>query len=156
RERARRARLDAQAAHDAPEVVDLVDAAVPLAGRVPLGLGVVRALDVDGVRGAGPGAQLTADALLQAVRPPVQLVPPVEARRGRPLLLRVLDGHRLLEHVVEGDAEPLDGVQPISCSHWSPPWRRCCAGPPARLPGSAAGPAAAPGIRPRPAPRGAA
>src|SRR5689334_19471276 len=70
RQRAGRARLDAQPAEDAPQVVDLVDAAVPLAGRVPLVVGVVGPLDVDRVGGAGPGAQLAADALLQAVRVP--------------------------------------------------------------------------------------
>ncbi len=103
-----RARLDAQPAQDAAQVVDLVDAAVPLAGREPLLRRVVRALDVDRVRRAGPGAQLAADALLQPVRPPVELVAAVEPGRGRLLLLRVLDGVDLLEHGLEGDAEPLD------------------------------------------------
>src|SRR5262249_16360906 len=125
-------------------------------GREPLLLGVVRALDEDGVRGTGPRAQLAADALLQTVRPPVQLVPPVETRRCGPLLLRIVDGHRLLEHVVEGDAESLDRVQPISCSHWSPPWPRCEGAPPARLRGSAADQAAERGTLRPSAPRGVA
>src|SRR5690606_40480721 len=92
----------------------LVDAAVPLAGRVPLLGGVVGALDVDRVRGAGPGAQLAADALLQAVRPAVELVPPVEAGRGRLLHLGVLNGLALHENLVERDPEPLHRVQEIS------------------------------------------
>ncbi|MGX1118770.1 hypothetical protein RKD37_004133 [Streptomyces ambofaciens] len=102
--------LDAQAAQDAAGVVDLVDAAVPLARRVALLVGVVRALDVDGVGGAGPGAQLAADALLQAVRMAVELVPSVEARSGGLLLLRVLLGQPLLEHGLEGHAEAGHGV----------------------------------------------
>ncbi len=110
RQRAGRAGLDAQAAQDAAQVVDLVDAAVPLPGGEPLVVGVVRALDVDGVGRAGPGAQLAADALLQAVGLPVEQVPAVEPRRGGLLVLGVLLGVDLLEHRPEGDAEPLDRV----------------------------------------------
>src|SRR6202042_11448 len=83
RQRPGRARLDAQAAQDAAGVVDLVDAAVALARGVALLLGVVRALHVDRVGRAGPRAQLAADALLQPVRVPVELVAAVEPRRGR-------------------------------------------------------------------------
>src|SRR6266566_3612462 len=92
---------------------DLVDVAVPLAGRVALVLGVVRPLHVDGVGGAGPGAQLAADAFLQPVRPPVQLVAAVEPRHRGFLLLWVLDGVDLPEHLPEGDAEALDGAQEL-------------------------------------------
>ena len=112
RERAGRAGLDAQPAEDAAQVVDLVDAAVALARRVAaaaaLGVVVVRTLDVDRVGRAGPGAQLAADALLQPVRVPVELVPPVEARRGRPLDLGVLLGLQLAEHRREGHPEAGD------------------------------------------------
>src|SRR6266566_3772010 len=108
-----RAGLHAQPAQDAAQVVDLVDVAVPLAGRVALVLGVVRPLHVDGVGGAGPGAQLAADAFLQPVRPPVQLVAAVEPRRRGFLLLRVLDGVDLPEHLPEGDAKALDGAQEL-------------------------------------------
>ena len=107
-QRARRARLDAQAAEDAAQVVDLVDAAVPLPRR-ELGVrGVVRTLDVDRVRGARPRAQLAADALLQPVGVPVELVAAVVPRLGRHLLERVLLGDRRPEHVRERDAEPAD------------------------------------------------
>ena len=116
-----RARLDAQPAQDAAQVVDLVDAPVPLTRGVALLLGVVRALHVDGVGRAGPGAQLTADALLQPVRPAVELVTAVEAGRGGGLLLGILDGIHLLEHRPEGDTEPLDGVEEVK--HRRPPWR---------------------------------
>jgi hypothetical protein len=91
----------------------LIDRSVPLTGRVPLVRRVVPALDVDGVRRAGPRAQLAADALLQPVRPPVELVMTVEPRRGRPLVLRILDGLDLPEHLLEGDPEPLDRVEEI-------------------------------------------
>src|SRR3982074_3123823 len=113
RERAGRACLDAEPAQDAAQVVDLVDPPVPLAGRLPLPLGVVPALDVDRVGRAGPGAELAADALLQAVWPAVQLVPAVEPGSGRLLLLRVLNGVDLPEHLPEGDAETLDGVEEV-------------------------------------------
>ena len=108
RQRPGRARLDAQPAEDAPQVVDLIDGAVPLTGGVLVLGGVVRALDEDRVRGARPGAQLAADALLQAVGPAVELVPPVEARH-RDLLLALLGvtlGEGLAEDRVERDAEP--------------------------------------------------
>jgi hypothetical protein len=112
-QRAGRARLDPHAAQDAAQVVDLVDGSVPLARGEPAVGRVVPALDVDGVRRAGPGAQLAADAFLQPVRPPVQLVVTVEPGCGRPLVLRVGDGLDLLEHLAEGDPEPLDRVEEI-------------------------------------------
>src|SRR5882757_720475 len=107
RERTGRARLDAQAAENAAQVVDLIDLAVALTGRIPLRLGVVTALDVDRVGRAGPGAQLAADALLQAVRVPVEHVPAVVARGGRVDVERVLLRVDLLEHGREGQPEPL-------------------------------------------------
>src|SRR5256714_5155958 len=110
-QRAGRAGLDAQPAEDAAGVVDLVRGGVALAGRVPGGLGVVAALDVDRVRRAGPRAQLAADALLQPVRVAVEDVPAVEPGRGRSPYLRVLLGDHLLEHVREGDPEPSDRIQ---------------------------------------------
>src|SRR5699024_9654837 len=123
------------------QVVDLVDVPVPLAGaeaQPPLVV-VVLALDEDGVRGAGPGAQLAADALLQTVRVPVELVAPVEARLGRPLHLRVLLGGDLAEHRREGHPEPGDGSEELGdeallvlLSHGSPPphgWTARWSGP---------------------------
>src|SRR6478736_8651946 len=65
RQRAGRARLDAQPAQDAAQVVDLIHAAVALAGAEPFVVGVGRALDVDRVGRAGPGTQLAADTLLE-------------------------------------------------------------------------------------------
>ena len=123
-QRARGAGLDAQPAQDAAQVVDLVDAPVALTGGEALLLGVRRTLDEDRVRGAGPRAQLAADALLQAVGVPVELVAAVEARlRGvLVLLLRVLLGVHLLEHGQEGGPEAPDGLGELR--HWGPPVRR--------------------------------
>src|SRR3569833_3374484 len=115
-----RVRLDAQAAQDAAQVVDLVGPAVALTRGEPRLLGVVGALHVDRVRGAGPRAQLAAHALLQPVGPAVELVTAVETRRGWLLDLRILDRLGLHEHLVEGDTEPLDRVQEIK--HGWPPW----------------------------------
>src|SRR5439155_639784 len=103
-------------AADAAQVVDLVVHAVALTGREPRLLGVVPALDIDRVGRAGPGAQLAADALLQPVRVPVELVPPVVAGRGRGADLRVLLGDDLLEHRREGDPETLERVEHQSFS----------------------------------------
>src|SRR5258708_4772120 len=119
RQRRGGAGFDTQAAQDAPQVVDLIDRAVPLARRVPLGLGIAAALDVDGVGWAGPGTELAADALFQAIGAAVELVPAMEPRRGRLLLLRVLDGVHLAELLPEGDPEPLDRVQEIK-HRWPP------------------------------------
>src|SRR5262249_14473439 len=118
-QRAGRAGLHAQAAEDAAQVVDLINDAVALARGVALLRRVVRALHVDGVGRAGPGAQLAADAFLQAVGPAVELVTAVEPGRGGPLLLGVLDRVDLPEHLPEGHAKSLDGVQEIR--HRSPP-----------------------------------
>src|SRR3546814_2065003 len=108
RQRTGRAGLDAQAAQDAAQVVDLIDAAIALAGREPARLlplegavDIVRALDVDRVGRTGPGTQLTPDALLQAVGPTVELVPAVEARSGGLLLEGVLLRDHLPEHGAE-------------------------------------------------------
>src|SRR5690606_36254555 len=121
-----------QPAENAPQVVDLVDAAVPLTGRVALLLGVRRAFDVDRVGRAGPGAQLAADALLQPVRVPVELVPAVEPGCDLVRLLRILGGHHLLEHHPEGDAEAGDRVE--EARHVHPPPRWTLRGPGSRLP----------------------
>src|SRR5690606_3755448 len=113
-QRPRGAGLDAVPAEDAALVVDLVDAAVALPGGV-LGVGaVVGALDEDRVRRARPGAQLAADALLQAVRVAVELVAAVVARLRRHLLERVLLGDRGPEHRGEGDPEAGDGCEELA------------------------------------------
>src|SRR5262252_2267772 len=112
-QRAGRAGLHAQPAEDAAQVVDLVDGPVPLTRGVTLLRGVVRAFHVDGVGRAGPRAQLAADALLQAVRPAVELVTAVEPGRGGPFLLGVLDRVDLPEHLPEGHAKPLDRTKEL-------------------------------------------
>ncbi len=120
RQRARRARLDAQAAHDAAQVVDLVVLRVALARADRVLRVVVRALHPDRVGRAGEGAQLAPDALLQAVVVAVeQVAPDVGALRGRHDLLRVLLGVVAPEGLLEdrahalGDrtaADPRDGA----------------------------------------------
>src|SRR5690606_28110780 len=96
----------------------------------------------------------------------------VEAGHGGRLDLGVLDGRHLLEHRVEGDAEPLDGIEPLkhrkpphawgprSAGNGGPPRPRCCRsaerswaarGSP-RTSGSRGGPAVRPRVRPPPAP----
>src|SRR5581483_12001562 len=123
-------------ASDAAQIVDLVDPPVAFARREPLLIGVVGAFDIDGVGRARPGAQLAADALLQAVFVAVELVAAVIARRHRAGILRVFLGERLFEHRPEGDAEPGEGAEELS--HWRPPWS----------PGPTLGPAAAAWGRP--------
>src|SRR5918998_4023437 len=118
RQRAGRAGLDAQAAADAAQVVDLINVAVALPGRVTGLVGVVPALHVDRIRRASPGAQLAPHALLQPVRVPVELVFTVKARCGDLLDLGILFGHDLLEHRREGDPETLDRIKH---SHGRPP-----------------------------------
>jgi hypothetical protein len=105
RQRTRRAGLDAQPAQDAAVVVDLVVDGVALTGRVALLGGVVLALHVDGVRRAGPRAQLAADALLEAVVVAVELVPAVEALLQLRGHLRVRHGLGLDEHRAQRDGE---------------------------------------------------
>src|SRR5258706_16339029 len=102
--------LDAQAAKNAAGIVDLIHRGVPLARRVALLLNIVPALDVDRVGRAGPGAQLAADALLQAVRMPVEDVPAVVAGRRLRRLERVVGRDDLAEHVREGHPETLEGT----------------------------------------------
>src|SRR4029453_7548514 len=68
-------------------------------------------LDVDRIRRAGPGTQLAADALLQRVRPAVELMPTVEPGRGDPWPVGIVDGECLAEHRLEGDSEARHRVE---------------------------------------------
>src|SRR5262249_23764721 len=74
-----RARLDAQVAVDAPQVIDLVDEAVALPRRDRIVDRVVGAAHVDALRGTDARAQLAPDALLHAVLVPVEDVAAVLA-----------------------------------------------------------------------------
>src|SRR5665811_143951 len=135
RQCARRARLDAESAQDAAQIVDLIDAAISFAGTEAFVIGVLGAFDVDGVRGARPGAEFAADALLQAVRPPIELVSAVETGRGHLLLEGVLLGDSFAEHRAEGDTESGDGIPERFANgvrHLTPPFGRARARPPAR------------------------
>jgi hypothetical protein len=133
RQRSRRARLDAQSAEDAAQVVDLVDAAVALARGKTLAPGavfsrridIVRTFDVDGVCRTCPGTQLAADALLETVGVAVEQVAAVEAWLGGLLLLGVLLGHDLLEHRAERHAESPELAHEIGHRSSS-----CCSLPP--------------------------
>src|SRR5207249_5406354 len=110
RDRVERAGQLAIAAEDAAAHVDLVDPGVALAGGVALLVGVLVGDDADAVGRAGRRAQRAADALLEAVRVPVQAVAAAEARVDRALVLRVLLRHRLSEEMPERDPEALDRV----------------------------------------------
>ncbi len=113
-QRAGRARLDAQAAQDAAQVVDLVYGARSARRENTVPPRCCPALDVDRVGRAGPGAQLAADALLQPVGPAVELVVAVEPGRGRLFHLGVLDGVDLLEHLRKVTPNPLIGLRKSS------------------------------------------
>ena len=126
RERAGGARLDAEAAHDAAQVVDLVVLRVPLprAGRV-LGV-VVLPLDPDRVGRARERAELAADALLEAVLVPVQPVAAdVRALGDRRDLLRILLGVVGAERLLE-DRAPCPWRSPTAASQDGPAGSRRC------------------------------
>src|SRR5579859_6356935 len=112
-QRTGRARLHTQPAQDAAQVIDLIHRPIPLTRGEPLLRGVVPALHIDGIRRAGPRAQLAANALLQPIRPAVELVTAVEPRRGGPFLLRVGNRIDLPEHLPESHTEPLDRVEEL-------------------------------------------
>src|SRR5919109_637047 len=99
----RGARLDAQAAEDAPQIVDLIDLRVALARREANSGGVLCSHHVDGVGRAGSGAQLAADALLQAVGMTVEDVTTLEARKRLSAHLRVPHGLLATEDVSYDD-----------------------------------------------------
>src|SRR5207247_9374497 len=88
--------LDAETAHDAAQVVDLVVLRVPLAWTHRLVGIVVFPLDPDRIRRARVGAELAPDALLEPVLVAVQSMPPgvraLRWRRDRPGLLRGVIG----------------------------------------------------------------
>src|SRR5581483_4386645 len=107
RDRVERACDLAVAAEDAAAHVDLVDARVALSRRDAVLRRVLSRHDADAVGGARSRAERAADALLEAVLVPVQAVAAAEARIDRALVLRVLLGDRLLEDLLERDAEAL-------------------------------------------------
>ena len=115
-----RARLDAQVAVDAAEVVDLVDEAVPLTRRDRIVDRVVGAADVDAPRRADARAQLAADALLHAVLVAVEDVTTVLPRR----LLRLHGGifrrETRLAHLPQRDPEPGKAAHQRNSSSCSP------------------------------------
>src|SRR4051794_25442463 len=86
------ARLHAQVAVDAAQVIDLVDEAVALARRHRRVGRVVGAAHVDAPCRADARAQLAPDALLHAVLVAVEDVAAVEALRLRALLVGILRG----------------------------------------------------------------
>src|SRR6266550_3869158 len=108
RDRVERARELAVAAKDAAAEVDLVDPRVALAGGDPVVGRVFGGDDADAVGGARGSAERAADALLQPVLMPPEPVAAAEARIDRTLVLRVLLRDRLLEDLLEGDAEALE------------------------------------------------
>src|SRR5713101_6933285 len=108
RDRVERARELAVATEDATAHVDLVDACVALARGDAVVRRVLRRHDADAVGRAGGRAQRAPDALLEPVRVRPEPVAAAEARIDRPLVLRVLLRDRLLEDLLEGDAETLE------------------------------------------------
>src|SRR6478672_9612163 len=111
RDRVERAGELAVAAEDAARHVDLVDARVALARRDTILRRVLGRHDADAVRRARRRAERAADALLEAVLVPVQAMASAEARVHRSLVLRVLLGDRLLEDLLQRDAEALERVR---------------------------------------------
>jgi hypothetical protein len=76
--------------------------------------GVLGRLHHDAAHRAGDGAELAADALLEAVGVAMEDVLPAFARRDRLLPLRVLDGDNRLGVVLEGrrqGAGDIDGAK---------------------------------------------
>src|SRR5215467_6479989 len=111
RDRVERAGELAIAAEDAATEVDLVDPRVALAGRDAVVRRVLGGDDPDAIRRAGSRAERAADALLEAVLVQMEAVAAAEPRIDRPLVLRVLLRDRLLEDLLEGDPEALEGFQ---------------------------------------------
>src|SRR5918992_4899387 len=106
-----RARELAVAAEDAAREVDLVDARVALARRDTVRRRVLLGDDADAVRRAGGCAERAADAFLEAVVEPPEPMTTAEPWVHGPLVLRVLLRDRLLEDLLQGDAEALEGVE---------------------------------------------
>src|SRR5262249_52543012 len=120
-DRLRRARLDAQVAVDAPQVVDLVDEAVALA-RADRTIGrVVGAAHVDALRRAHARAELAADALLHAVLVAIEDVTAVRAARLQPLLHRIRERDALvLADLAQRHEEPGEPSHQRNSSTTSP------------------------------------
>src|SRR5215212_3024310 len=120
RDRVERAGELAVAAEDAAAEVDLVDPCVALAGGDPVVGGVLRRHDADAIGGAGSRAEGAADALLEPVLEAPEPVAPAEARVDGPLVLRVLLRDRLLEDLLQRDAEALEGPDRRAPRHRAP------------------------------------
>src|SRR4029453_16187164 len=110
RDRVERARELAVAAEDAAREVDLVNAPVAPTGRNAIVGGVLCRDDANAVGRAGSRAQRAADALLEPVLVSPEPVPPAEARGEGALVLRVLLRDRLLEDLLQRDAQAAERV----------------------------------------------
>ena len=97
--------LDAQAAEDAAQHVDLVYEPVALSRAHRIVVRVVCPADVDAIGRAHTGAQLTADALLHPVWVAVEDVTTMETFGLDSLLLWIARGDVGPEHLAEGDQE---------------------------------------------------
>src|SRR5262249_5080482 len=103
--------VHAEAAENAPAVIDLVDFGVAMILPDSLGVGarVFGAFDVDGVRRTGRRAEETRDAFLFAVFVDVQEMLAAKPAVNLHRLVRVLDRLFSSGDVAEGDAHSLRG-----------------------------------------------
>src|SRR5260221_306930 len=109
-DRVDRAGFLAEAAIDAFRHVDVV------ARRAPAAIGARLRLDGDGERRAHGLAKLARDAALLAIGTTAQRMFATKPRAERPLLVGIVDRHRLLKHVAEGERHAFEQLdqQPAS------------------------------------------
>jgi hypothetical protein len=115
-----RARLHAEIAVDAAQIVDLVDEAVALAGRDRIVDRVVGAPHVDALGRAHARAQLAADALLHPVLVAIEDVAAVLALGLVAFDRGVLRRQARLEHLAQRDVETGEATHQRNSSTRSP------------------------------------
>src|ERR1700730_1443934 len=102
-----RARFHAIPAENTARVVNVVHAGVTLARGNPVGIGILRGLDVYAICRASGRAEKATHALFQAAFVAMQHMNAAKPRLKMYRLVRIVLRHCFAEHVAESDAETL-------------------------------------------------
>jgi len=108
RDRVRRTCFHAIATKNASRIINIVDRSVAFARRNAMGIGIFRGFDVNAIRGAGRGAQKTADTFFQAIFVTMQDMNAAITRLKVYRLFRITLRHALPEHSPESNAKPVE------------------------------------------------
>ena len=101
------ASFDAIAAEDAARIVYVVHLGVAFSGGNAFGIGILRGLNIDAIRGTGRSAQKAANTLFQPILVALQNMNAAISRLEVDRIVRIVFRHRLAEHILERNRKAL-------------------------------------------------